>query len=482
MQVFSFRKQDAIQNFDARENISQHDFKIIRVEESGDIDFVVYGYMNRGEREGQTGTAVYHYYSDQNVLEEKVFIPSLSSYEFMKQDVQVLSYVSTDNMLYLYQQKKLYRINLSEKTYEVVKDGIDTQCFFTSNSNRHIAWLEEMKLFDSSNIIELDLETGEQKKITASDGTRIRAFGFINEDLVYGVADESDIKTDSTGSFYYAMNELRIQNFDGELVKSYAEDGVYITDVKISQGLIELSRAQWQNDHYAEITSDHIMNNVKTKEEEVASIATVTTTRQAGITRLVYSDENKNKNPLVSVPKWMVLEDSTTLELDEGTDDTNYYYVYANGGLYGIYTDVASAVQEADAQTGVVLNRAQQYVWERGNTKTKVTLNVAEIPDWFKSAKTDVSYLEEQLGDGGTVMNLTGCTLEEVLYQVSAQRPVIVSLGDAGNRVIVGYDAYNTLLYNPADQTTSYMGINDSTAAFEAAGNVFISYIEKKIE
>lgn len=50
MQVFSFRKQDAIQNFDARENISQHDFKIIRVEESGDIDFVVYGYMNRGER------------------------------------------------------------------------------------------------------------------------------------------------------------------------------------------------------------------------------------------------------------------------------------------------------------------------------------------------------------------------------------------------------------------------------------------------
>ena len=60
--------------------------------------------------------------------------------------------------------------------------------------------------------------------------------------------------------------------------------------MKISQGLIELSRAQWQNDHYAEITSDHIMNNVKTKEEEVASIATVTTTRQAGITRLVYSD------------------------------------------------------------------------------------------------------------------------------------------------------------------------------------------------
>ena len=110
--------------------------------------------------------------------------------------------------------------------------------------------------------------------------------------------------------------------------------------------------------------------------------------------------------------------------------------------------------------------------------KIGISMPTQSLERWNR----DGSYLEEQLGDGGTVVNLTGCTLEEVLYQVSAQRPVIVSLGDAGNRVIVGYDAYNTLLYNPADQTTSYMGINDSTAAFEAAGNVFISYIEKKIE
>ena len=113
-----------------------------------------------------------------------------------------------------------------------------------------------------------------------------------------------------------------------------------------------------------------------------------------------------------------------------------------------------------------------------GGGKIGISMPTQSLERWNR----DGSYLEEQLGDGGTVMNLSGCTLEEVLYQVSAQRPVIVSLGDAGNRVIVGYDAYNTLLYNPADQTTSYMGINDSTAAFEKAGNVFISYIEKKIE
>ena len=36
------------------------DIKIARVDEAGSIDFVVYGYMNRGDHEGEVGTAVYH--------------------------------------------------------------------------------------------------------------------------------------------------------------------------------------------------------------------------------------------------------------------------------------------------------------------------------------------------------------------------------------------------------------------------------------
>lgn len=48
-QVFSFRKTE---NGDFRDSRVQHDIKIIRVSEEGDIDFVVYGYMNRGTHEG----------------------------------------------------------------------------------------------------------------------------------------------------------------------------------------------------------------------------------------------------------------------------------------------------------------------------------------------------------------------------------------------------------------------------------------------
>ena len=63
-------------------------------------------------------------------------------------------------------------------------------------------------------------------------------------------------------------------------------------------------------------------------------------------------------------------------------------------------------------------------------------------------------------------MDLSGCTLDSVLYEISAQRPVIAKTGSDTYVVIIGYDEYNTYR------------MNDSTELFEKAGNIFISYIE----
>ena len=78
--------------------------------------------MNRGVREGYCGVCVYHYSNDQNVVEEKVFIPSTESYEFLKEDLGTLSYVSTENALYLLFANKLYKINISDGTSEVLEE------------------------------------------------------------------------------------------------------------------------------------------------------------------------------------------------------------------------------------------------------------------------------------------------------------------------------------------------------------------------
>lgn len=47
------------------------------------------------------------------------------------------------------------------------------------------------------------------------------------------------------------------------------------------------------------------------------------------------------------------------------------------------------------------------------------------------------------------MIDLSGCSLDSVLYEISAQRPVIAKTGADTSVVIVGYDEYNTWLYDP---------------------------------
>ena len=168
------------------------------------------------------------------------------------------------------------------------------------------------------------------------------------------------------------------------------------------------------------------------------------------------------------------------ISLDKQIPQESTYYVYARGGLDSTWTDPAKAVQRADKQTGVVLNRAQQYVWERGNMKTQLTLNTTDIPEIIRTASLDVQNLQNGLGESAKVVDLSGCSLENVLYEVSAQRAVIAKTGADSSVVIVGYDQYNTYLLDPSTGEVKPYGMNDSTALFQSAGNVFITYLDQK--
>lgn len=473
--VFSFREDG---NPNVRNDYPEHDIKIVRVGETGDVDFVLYGYMNRGEYEGYVGTAVYHYGSEQNVLEEKFFLPSTKSYEFLKKDLEKLSYVSTDDHLYLLLDHDLYQINMEEKTYTVLKENIREDSIVVSSSHKSVAWMEEMDPYQSETITFMNLEENKTSTVKAKAGTKIRAVGFINEDLVYGIANNNDILPDADGNMQFAMHEICIVNNAGELMKDYQQDRIYIMDVRIQQGLIELIRAQWRGSAYREISSDHIMNNVKNAEEAAVSSGTTQTGRRGTIICLVFNTEIGTKNPLIIQSKLLVKEKDTVLNMALKEEKREEYYVYAKGGLENIYTNPAQAVIRADELTGVVLNRNQQYVWERGNLKTKANLNLDDIPEIFKSGTLNLQVLQDELGDEGTVIDLTGCTQEEILYQISAQRPVIVKAENNETKVIVGYDQYNTLLYDPKTGETKYCGLGDGRKMFEEAGNVFISYID----
>ncbi|MBQ8306714.1 MAG: hypothetical protein IJX90_10925 [Blautia sp.] len=471
VRIFSFRRDEGS---DFRDSRNEHNIKIIRVGENGDVDFVLAGYMNRGIHEGYCGICVYHYNSDQNVLEEKVFIPGTESFEFLKKDLGTLSYVNEQNQLFLLFAQKLYQVNIDEGTFKVLDEDVE-EGFVVSDTNAHAAWIltgEE----DTGKIKMVEFDTGKDRVLDKDADDSCTTIGFMNEDLVYGLTGKEDILEDKNGRITEGMHSIRIEAFDGEVKKDYHKDDLYAMNAEIKGTLMEFDMAEKADSGYKFVRKDNIMNNRRASANQIA-VESTSASRVGIMVRLAFSEKPETEQALVVYSKLKSV-DERDIALDTTVPRNEVYYVYAKGGLDCILADPAEAVRRADEQMGVVLNRGQQYVWERGNKKTQYTLNVEDVPRVFCSGAWNLKELQEGIGEEGVVIDLTGCTLDQVLYEISAQRPVIAKTSADSAIVLIGYDEYNTWWYDPVKGEITPYGMNDSTELFEKAGNVFISYIE----
>ena len=475
--VFSFRRDEGGDFRDAR---NAHDIQIVRVYDNADIDFVLYGYMNRGVREGLCGVCVYHYDNDRNVIQEKVFLPSSESYEFLRRDLGKCSYVSTDDSLFLLLAGHLYKVDLRSGSFSVLEEGIDEEEFASSRSGAHAAWVLQQEEAAGS-ICEIDFETGNTRSIAPGEERRLRLIGFMNEDLVYGILREKDILTDENGHVHEGLRAICFETFEGELLKKYKpEKNRYITNIIPGERLLEFSIARKADNRYVELKKDNILNNSQTAAAQ-AQVELTTSARCGVRVRLAFTSGPGTDTPLVILAR-LRNSDDRMVKLPDPVPDPDMFYVYAMGYLDGFYKDPGQAVRRADELLGVVLSAGQQYIWERGNKKTSAMLNLEDIPDIMKNGTLELDVLRQELSGSGRILDLTGCTLDSVLYEISAGRPVLARTGEGTASLIVGYDEYNTWLLRPETGEVYACGMQDSTALFEKAGNVFITYLENEVK
>lgn len=223
IRVFSFRENGSM---DEREQHGEHDVNIVRVDDAGDVTFVVYGYMNRGNHEGEVGAAVYYYRAERNVATEEIFVPADISYEMLKKQLDRLSYVNKQREMYLYLNENLCKVDIETGTTTVVRESIPEDCFVVSESQESIAWMDADNASSAMNITVMNLESGETQRFAVDDGQKIRALGFINEDFVYGMANDSDILKDISGNEVFAMHTVRIVSIDGNVKKSITRTAI----------------------------------------------------------------------------------------------------------------------------------------------------------------------------------------------------------------------------------------------------------------
>ena len=71
------------------------------------------------------------------------------------------------------------------------------------------------------------------------------------------------------------------------------------------------------------------------------------------------------------------------------------------------------------------------------------------------------------------ILDLTGCSVEEVLYYVSCGNPVFAMTGSNEAVLVVGYDANNVIIFDPSSGNNFKQSITEAEEVFKGAGNVF---------
>lgn len=499
--VFSFRGYEGI---DERENYGEHDIKIAGVDETGSVDYLVYGYMNRGVHEGEVGLAVYHYDSVSNTNEEQVFIASDKSYQMLKAELGQLMYVNEAGELFLMMNGTVYGVELGTRNVREVVNNLQEGAYAVSNSGRYIAWCEAKKGMGGSVIRVMDLSDMVTTEISAENGTLVKPLGFMEEDFVYGIARESDIFADAVGSVAFPMYQVKIVDVTQEALtelKIYEKTGYYVDGVQIEGGAMYLERMRKSGTDYVPAEGDMIMNR-ESEAGGAAEIATAVSEEKQTEVLLKFQEVLNEKTPKLLTPKETILLEERVASLPQKGDAGNYY-VYVKGEIVASTENVAEAVKLANETMGVVIDSDQRYIWKRARKtaqprlsdiaastedasagsiaqcmnvmlqKEGLNMNVQAL---LESGETPKSVLRNTLKER-TVLDLTGCSTDEILYYVSLGTPVFAMTGNDSAVLVVGYDSTGVLLYEPGTDATVRKTLAEADALFANAGNVFFTYL-----
>lgn len=491
-EVFSFSDQEGR---DMRSKNDQHAVRIISMDDDGNLAFAVYGYMNRGYHEGEVGVGIYYFSVDTNAIEEKAFIPSTKSYAIAADELGKMVYYNHDqSMLYVLADGTLYQIDLDNDKQTTLAKGLTEEQYAVSDDGHLMAYQttggtedgkEDTKKNNAdggagtagSAICVMNLKSGDTYTIDAGEGETVRPLGFINGDFVFGKARLSDEGTTVAGEEVSPMYEIEIRNSDNktEAQYSFEDQNIYTTDILIEENLLTLNRVVKEGKTYNSTSQEYITNNQEREESSVTLEKYSTDVKETQL-RLTFADGIGNTEPELIKPGQIASKEPLTVTLSGG-DSGEKFYVYGMGELVAIYDKAGYAIQRANELSGVVISSNQEYVWERGNRDLVYSTDAAAFSK--ESGETSLAACERYMERyEAHQVDLTGCTLDQVLYVINRGCPVI-ALVDSNHAVLLtGYTMTDITYIDPDDGKSHTAGISALEKQTESSGNVFIGYIK----
>ncbi len=483
-----------------------HGIKTLTMDDRGNIVYIAYGYINRGHREGQNGLLIMRYDARRNTSEEMTFLETPMSYEEMKEDVKKFTYLNKENKFYCCLGGTLYEIDLKEKTFNVMREGLEDDMLTASESQSIIAIQPEKDLMKSRELELINLETGTRKTFSCDTSKLLCAVGFLTEDFIYGEAEEENLGIRNDGTILFPISVLRFVNKDGKEVKTYKKSNRYFVDAHIEGNVLQMTIGKKKKNGSA-IRSTGQKDYIRYKDKDVKDQAFLTYEYSGTYWNQLYLGFPDyiyiQVKPDLQVARITTREDSPLMILKELGGNTMRYYVYASGEETGSCHSLAKAISIASEKRGHVVDSNETILWEcafASYRKVAGMNNVEKVSSDRKSlagclsmiaavngksipprkidtnAGNPASLLEKY--SGHKTLNLTGCTTDEILYYVSKGSPVLAKYSEKRFVVVMSYNSTNIRYLDPVTGLSTSVFRDELRKKFAKAGNVFYSYLE----
>ena len=447
----------------------QHEIRILRMDENGDVAFMVYGYFNNGEYEGKTGVLLYDYYRTENRIKELIYIPISETFQHMRAEMGGFAYLNTSDIFYFTAYETLYSYNLSTNSLLTLSEAPIVSSVFCRKES-YYAWQEDE---NPSEIFLLFPEKDYIKPIRYDDFDVILLFDSIGNNMVCGLGHTRDSAHYSDGTLYYPITNLCVINKEETILKNYTSEDCFITNAEATDTSIHLYRIKKdpEKGSFSPAPDDYILiYNEKDAADFSVDVRVTKKMMDEYYISLPYG-YYLNSLPRTDSAKITVIGSSTTVRIDVLETDAEQYEVYSFGEILGIRKSLTEAIHLADSieTIGVVTGNGGFPIWERGVMNKNASVSK-------KTVETAKGYLANGFTDP---LSLTGATLSEVLYYVYKDLPVYAMPSPDRVIIITEYTPYFITYIDRDTGLETSDPIEFLTEELRLNGNVFWVIPEK---
>ena len=486
---------------------SQQDIQVLDIDSAGNINFIVYGYINKGDYEGRVGLILYKYFAESNRIEEQAYIPMEQPYEILNRELDNFYYLSDVDVFYFSIDGVIYSYNITTRSLDVIAEDVTTDSCLLSQEGQYMVWQDSSNTKTNTKLHYLNLETGETFEITSEAGSSLQLVGAVDNNFVFGYAKTANIYTTKDGTETVPMHQLEIMDPMGKNLKTYTPKNGFVSKIVDKSNVLELTLVEKVDSGYKEVGTDYIVSKIDNTEKSIYPYTSLVGTNNSGqniqmVCVALPKEYNPSSKPVSGKTENTIITEDTLVHIKSNSINELKYYAIGYGHIIDKYDTAAEAIKVANANMGTVIDTQNHIIWERGGTSTASSLSSIDgintgggvnsigacismvlkynhiqmdAATLSKSNKTIMALLEENLNYNS--VNLTGSSLEEVLYYISTRRPVIAMKSSKNAVLITAYGMNSVTYYDPAAGRFITESKEAASESFEKAGNVFVSYV-----